>query len=330
MDESPLVFIERWTRSLRALESKLESPTSDPVAALKELQDLGKELTERSVELPSYEVGRCERELKKVLTKANEKKSKSTSKAKFSFKRPTRAASDDCADTHGPPKAPIASGSRFDPTPISIPSTSLTLSSRTNEYLSFDSLPSTDCSHQEALLLQDLSNCFVELIPPSNQSFSSADDASKASFPAVYLSGLKACTVLLPTIQGSVMVHECEECELVLGGHQFRMHDSKRCRIYLDTSSTPIIERCRDLVFDGYPTLFNSSSQSLATEAKPPTSFVQDFDDPFATIQKPSPNWRFANEDDRAEWTVSSSEEVAKMWSSREGRKTLWERKNLR
>ncbi|GAA5984802.1 hypothetical protein JCM5350_004243 [Sporobolomyces pararoseus] len=325
MDEAPLVFIERLTKSLKALESKLESPTIDLAAVLKEIQDLSKELTERADELPSYEVGRCEREFKNVLTKVNEKKSKSTSKSKFSFKRPTRVASDNGADAQGPPKAPISSGSRFDPTPVSIPSTSLTISSRTNEYLSFDSLPSTRGSHQEALLLQDLTSSLVDLLPPSHQLLSSADDASKATFPAVYLSGLKGCTVLLPKIQGSVMVHGCEGCQLVLGGHQFRMHDSKSCRVYLDTASTPIIERCRDLVFDGYPNLFNSSSQSAATDAKRHASFVQDFDDPFATIQKPSPNWRFAKEDDRADWTIT--EEDAKMWSSSEGRKTLWERK---
>lgn len=40
---------------------------------------------------------------------------------------------------------------------------------------------------------------------------------------------------------------------------QFRMHDSTNCRIFLQITSTPIIERCRGLLFGPYPPFLSVS-----------------------------------------------------------------------
>jgi len=58
------------------------------------------------------------------------------------------------------------------------------------------------------------------------------------------------------------------------------MHDSKDCRVYLDTASTPIIERCQGLVFDGYPDLFNPSLKSNVSFSRL-TSGFRSFPDVF-------------------------------------------------
>ncbi|GAA5901955.1 GTPase-activating protein CIN2 [Sporobolomyces salmoneus] len=324
MDEAPLVFLERWTKSLRELESTLDAPSFDSIAAAKDITRLGSELTERAAELPSYEVGRCERELKNVLNKMNEKKTKSVPKSKFSFKRSTPAPSASATPdpSSGPSTSLAVNSSQIDPISPSLPSTPFKLSSRSNEYLCFDSLPSTNGVQSETLLLQDLSSCFVDLLPPSTGAFPATGQDSKSTFPTMYLSGLKDCTVLLPKIEGSIMVHNCQGCELVLGGHQFRMHNAKDCRMYLDTQSTPIIEGCEKLVFASYPKLFSRTSEAAQSnsQAKPTPSFVQDFDFPFATSEKPSPNWRFATEDeeDRAEWNRTEDEEQREQWRSHE------------
>lgn len=63
-------------------------------------------------------------------------------------------------------------------------------------------------------------------------------------------------------------------------------------------------------------------------------SFVQDFDFPFATIEKSSPNWRFASEtDDRAAWEdriradgVGGSD----AWKTTEGRRQWWQAERAR
>ncbi|GAA5871054.1 hypothetical protein JCM16303_001676 [Sporobolomyces ruberrimus] len=299
MEESPLAFVERWTASLRKLETSLGQPSFDPTIAKSELQSLGAELTEQASELPSYEVGRCERALKTVTEKVNEKKTKSVPKTKFSFKRTTPASSASAASP--PVKAPtLRNATRTSSSSIELPSTSLTISSRSKEYLSISSLPSTTSSHPEALLLQDLSNCFVDLLSPNNASPSPSSSSSTPTFPAIYLSNLRDCSVLLPKIEGSVMIHDCHDCRLVLGGHQFRMHNSKNCSVYLEAGSTPIIEGCQGLVFDRYPELFQPAFRSASSLPRT-VAFVQDFDYPFATTGNPSPNWTFANEGDKAD-----------------------------
>jgi hypothetical protein len=85
------------------------------------------------------------------------------------------------------------------------------------------------------------------------------------------------------------------------------MHDSKNCKILVQTYSQPIIERSSRILFGPYPSTFTVCLQfnSLATKLipciqpedcipPPGASFdhVQDFDYPFATSERPSPNWR--------------------------------------
>jgi len=55
-------------------------------------------------------------------------------------------------------------------------------------------------------------------------------------------------------------------------------------------------------------------------------NFIQDFDFPFATLeQNPSPNWRFPSADNPAPWEIDQEGD----WTSREGRRKIWETKKL-
>ncbi|GAA5836451.1 hypothetical protein JCM5353_007289, partial [Sporobolomyces roseus] len=194
------------------------------------------------------------------------------------------------------------------------------LSSRSNTYLSFSSLPSPT-SQSETLLLRDLDNCFIDLLPSSGES-----GEEEIKFSTMYLSGLRNCMVILPVIEGSVMVNDCKDSKITLGSHQFRMHNSTGCMLYLETGSTPIIEGCKDLVFSEYPRVFARDMKDKPEGTSKQVKFIQDFDFPFATLeQNPSPNWRFATADGRLPWGTDQEED----WTSREGRRKIWETKKL-
>ncbi|BGP67736.1 hypothetical protein NBRC10513v2_001057 [Rhodotorula toruloides] len=282
MDESPLAFVERWTAELRCVAIEAKSAAASDLSP--RLQRLSEELTARAADIPNSELRRCERELKAAQDALS---SQAAPKSKFSFKRsaPASRSATPAPPAATPPLPSIATSSTSTSSPI--PPTPLTITSRSDSYLSSADLPANPpSSAAEALALTSLSRCFVYLI--------STTDGSTLSdrFSALYLSDIKDSVVVLPVISGgSVMVQNCRRCTLVLGGHQFRMHDSRNCLVLLAAGSSPIIERCKGLVFGSYPrSLQSPSSASTATFA------IQDFDDPFAMPDRPSPNWRRATE----------------------------------
>ncbi|BGP45472.1 hypothetical protein JCM10450v2_001291 [Rhodotorula kratochvilovae] len=247
MDESPLVFVERWTGQLRALQGSLQSMAANAPIATEDVQRLSKELTARAGELPAFELSRCERELKALQDTLAASKSASAPKAKFSFKRSAPASS-----------------------------TSSTASSRT----------ATPPS-REALALTALTSCLVDL-----------RDLTAPGPGALYLSKLRACVVLLPREGGSALLSECEGCVIALGAHQFRMHDSTGCAVLLRAGSTPVIERCRRVRFGAYPAVALSPGDEQAEKDTKPVH-VQDFDDPFASPERPSANWRLLSSEEQ-------------------------------
>ncbi|GAA5885032.1 hypothetical protein JCM6882_007201 [Rhodosporidiobolus microsporus] len=331
MDESPLAFVDRWTQEVRSLQAEVQAKPANSASLSESAQRLSQQLTDRTGDLPLSELARCERELKALQDSIAALKSQAAPKSKFSFKRAAPAASSSSSSaspTSAPLPPPAASVSSL-PSPATpsasspIPPTALTLSSLSSSYLSHSDLPSpsfsssavppqSSSSASQALALSSLTRCFVDLLP-SSASSASETDSGRPSFSALYLSKLEDCVVLLPVTSGSILIQEVHRCLLVLGGHQFRMHDSTDCRVFLQAGSTPIIERCRGLVFGGYP----SESLSPAPASLPPKT-VQDFDDPFATPERPSPNWRFASADEARAWGADAR------WSSADGRREAW------
>ncbi|GAA5844819.1 hypothetical protein JCM9279_000005 [Rhodotorula babjevae] len=296
MDESALAFVERWTAQLRALQEPHDASSNGTA-----LQELSKQLTARAADLPPYELRRCERELKAAQDAVATSKAAAAPKSRFSFKRAAPAPGAPTSSAARPPAArplaPPAPAPR--PTTSPVPSTALTLASRTDEHLTSASLSRTDPSPTSTggtLALTSLARCLVDL-------------RDVEPFSALYLTDLRECVVLLPGGEGargggkggggagSALVQGCEDCVLALAVHQFRMHDSFRCAVLLDAGSNPVIERCKGLWFGPYPRQLEQQQQPPPpspaddTPRLPPLQ-VQDFDDPFATPERPSPNWR--------------------------------------
>jgi hypothetical protein len=133
-----------------------------------------------------------------------------------------------------------------------------------------------DTSEVSDLTISDLNNCIVNLLPDASGGHSSRDSSLKIS--ALHIRNLTDTVLLLPIIQGSVLLHDLRRCVVVAGCHQvrflsykrstelktrqFRMHNSTSVDVYLSISSTPIIEHCSQIRFASYPASLRISEDS--------------------------------------------------------------------
>lgn len=110
-----------------------------------------------------------------------------------------------------------------------------TLTSRTYTALHDTSIKIED--HKDISLL-NLENCAVHIKLGSS----------------LYIKDMINCTVI-GDIQGSALIHNCINCTFVLSAHQYRMHDSVDCKVYLNISTDAIIEGCSKMAFGRHGTV---------------------------------------------------------------------------
>lgn len=251
-------------------------------------------------------------------------------KSKFSFKRSATAlrTATPAPPVPAPAPPPSSNSSPSVSTTSAVPPTPLTIASRSDSYLSIADLPACSPSSAEALALTSLSRCYVNLAADSHSSTTSD------RFSALYLSDIVDSVVVLPVIGGgSAMLQNCRRCVLVLGGHQVRPLPAPTCDgraelrvqtvsharldglpcplggrqhphhramqrtcLRLLSSLVPGVYRLRNS--NAVPLIFRYSqhSSSSAPSAAADDFAVQDFDDPFATPERPSSNWRRATQ----------------------------------
>ncbi|KIM62925.1 hypothetical protein SCLCIDRAFT_118764 [Scleroderma citrinum Foug A] len=248
------------------------SAAPDEVQAVAvDISQLAKRLSEATGSLPSYDQRQCEIQLKSLEKALEELRGTSSAAPKFSFKRKS-ARSKTTAEPLG-----------IIPTPRDALPVVDSASSLSSRYLTISDLENRN--HPGEMTLSDISNCIVNLLPDHTTDFS-----------AVHLQRVTDSVLLLPHINGSIILHDMSDCVLVVGCHQFRMHNSTRVDVYLSAGTNPIIEHCSDIRFSAYPnSLPQAPSQQVFT--------VQDFSHIRAT---PSPNWSVLPEDKRQRnWPVS-------------------------
>lgn len=136
-------------------------------------------------------------------------------KTKFAFKRrpPAPAAATSASESPVPTAVPAASS----PPPHTPASTNLILSSHTLRYLSRNSLPSAP--HASDLTISDLNKCIVNLFPDTSGG-ESAPGSSHTELSALHVRNLTDTILLLPDVQGSVLLHDLHRCIVVVGCHQ--------------------------------------------------------------------------------------------------------------
>lgn len=140
------------------------------------------------------------RDLEKRL---NELRSAAIPKPKFAFKRTSGATS-----SPTPPKVPTT------PSAVSTsslpPSSHSFISTRSYSYLTIESL--VDPSSTSDLTISDLDHCILNLLPVA--------DRPGPRISAIHLRRITNSVLLLPIIDGSVLVYDLSRCVIVIGCHQ--------------------------------------------------------------------------------------------------------------
>ncbi|KAK0484744.1 TBCC-domain-containing protein [Armillaria novae-zelandiae] len=228
---------------------------------------LTKDLADAVGSLPAYDQKGYENQLKSIEAELESLRKTSKPVSRFSFKKRQAAA------------RPLPAASvKTEPSsqePLPSQASILSFSSQSNEILTVDL--SDVCTRD--VTLSDLANCVINLIAPS-----------KLTISAVHAQNLRNVILLLPTIQSSIMLHDLDNCVVVVGCHQFRMHTSRSVDVYLSIPSHPVIENCSGIRFAGYP----STLQREMQVAESRHASVQDFSHIKVT---PSPNWSVLPED---------------------------------
>ncbi|KAF9582967.1 hypothetical protein BGW38_010501 [Lunasporangiospora selenospora] len=119
---------------------------------------------------------------------------------------------------------------------------------------------------------------------------------------AIHIRNLKRCTVVIPPVAGSILLHDCEGCTLIGACHQSRMHTSSNMDIYLHVTSEPIIEDCTDMRFAPYPYDEILTPERLARVFEDAgldqtANYYQKVKDFNWLRQQQSPNWKVMSED---------------------------------
>ncbi|KAJ6463918.1 tubulin binding cofactor C-domain-containing protein [Mycena sanguinolenta] len=299
MSDSAWTFSQSFSTQFQASRTELESRvdlakstkvTADVLQILSlDLAKLTKTLSDATGSLPGYDQRQYELQLK-GLQKSLDDLRTLIPKSKFAFKRKAPVPSSEASSSPVPPVVvEISSESQ----PVSAPTTNLALSSHSNQYLTIASIPYT--AQTPDLSISDLDRCVVNLLPDAQ------DTDSSLKISALHIRNLTDTVLILPAIQGSVLLHDLRRCVVVVGCHQFRMHTSTHVDVYLSISSTPIIEHCSQIRFAPYPTALR-----ISEDISPHVLSIQDFSHIKST---PSPNWSMlAPENQIAEWPIERTE----------------------
>ncbi|KAN0094713.1 Tubulin binding cofactor C domain containing protein [Tylopilus felleus] len=251
---------------LDALKSSVDVPPATMQAITSDLSRLAKSLSDATGSLPSYDQRQCELQLKALENSVEELRGASASAPRFSFKRKAtkpKPSTDHASIIVPPPTKP-------QPTMIE---SARTLSTFSHRYLTVLDVRSPNTSAEVSI--SDLDNCIVNLLP---------GDDDQTEITALHLQRISRSVILLPQISGSIILHDLSECVIVVGCHQFRMHNSTVVDVYLEIGSDPIIENCSGIRFAAYP----SSLVCGGTLQDNRDFSVKDFSHILPT---PSPNW---------------------------------------
>ncbi|GLB39863.1 putative tubulin binding cofactor C [Lyophyllum shimeji] len=280
-------FFTQFPGSCRELDARIGKAVSSASVSEELLEELSaelarltKSLADATGSLPSYDQRQYEEQLKALERSLLDLRGKSRPNPKFAFKRkpPVVPSTSPTAQASANLSGPAVHGS----------TTNLSLSSRSHQYLTLESLPKST-SH-EGLSIEDLDHCLVNLISPPQPEYINEESASRLDISALHVRNLTNTVLLVPPIHGSVLIHDLTRCTIVIGCHQFRMHTSQNVDVYLSITSKPVIEHSTDIHFGGYPDVLTPSPL-----VKPSNHLsVMDFSHIRST---PSPHWSSLGDD---------------------------------
>ncbi|KAI9637031.1 putative tubulin folding cofactor C [Dioszegia hungarica] len=249
-------------------------------------------LNENLAFLPAYDRRSCElQQLKELESKLSQLRSKDKPKSRFAFSAGKSKAAPVKAEGEAPTPGSSASAPSA-PTPkqstLPVSANAATAAGPVHVISNLSSqlvrAPS-DVEGGYTITLESLSSCIIDLRPPPQTSGTSGRNAtppSTAQATSIHAKSLRRCVLLVPVMEGSAIMEGLEDCLVILGAQQFRIHSSRSTTILLHVPSTPIIEHCSALAFGPYP-LFLQQPEYTSKHHD-----VQDFD---WVREGKSPNW---------------------------------------
>jgi len=257
---------------LDALKSGHDVAPATVQAAASDLSRLAKSLSDATGSLPSYDQRQCELQLKTLEKSMEDFRVASAAAPNFSFKR--KPAKPKPTVEHALAVAPS-----FTKSQVTAIESRTALAGFSHRYLTILDVCCPDSPAEVSI--SDLDNCIVNLLP---------SDKDQTEITAFHVQRVSRSVIVLPQTSGSIILHDVSNCVLVIGCHQFRMHDSMAVDVYLESVSDPVIENCSGIRFAPYPgSLVHSES---LRDSKHFT--VKDFSHILPTS---SPNWSFLLEE---------------------------------
>ncbi|KZS99598.1 uncharacterized protein LAESUDRAFT_733049 [Laetiporus sulphureus 93-53] len=290
------------------LGNRLESYTLNRCApeALDQLSldiaKLRKELTHATSFLPSCDQRQCDIKLKELEESLQKLRTALAPKPEFTSKRKVNKPSISPVPSNSTQEqVPNVLLSSNTSSPAGLPSTSLSLSGHSHEYLTCSSFLASTAVDASDLAISDLAHCVVNLLPST-----SADLQSNLKITVLHARNVRNCILLLPQIEGSALLHDLSRCIIVLRCHQYRMHTSSQTDVYIAVSSKPIIEHSTNIRFALYPAPLRSSDTNPMGNnlSKPDFSHIR---------PTPSPNWALLAENEmirESDWPVHGDVDV--------------------
>ncbi|EPQ67277.1 Bgt-1621 [Blumeria graminis f. sp. tritici] len=136
-----------------------------------------------------------------------------------------------------------------------------------------------------------ISRCVVDMSNPV---------ASNIVLASLTIKNIKDSIVIVGQVDGAAHVTKVEDSILLLASRQVRVHECHNVKIYLHSTSRPIIEDCRSIQFAPIP-------QCLTTSTLEEVTNQWDQVDDFKWLRStPSPNWSVLPEEERlsdVSWT---------------------------
>ena len=100
------------------------------------------------------------------------------------------------------------------------------------------------------------------------------------------------CTILTGPVSGSLLMHNCIDCTVIVAARQFRIHHAESCTFLIHALSRPIIEHCKGLRFAPYPVQYNGLPKQLEEAGLLRKSSTWRNVDDFRWLRRQhSPNW---------------------------------------
>ncbi|KAE8225556.1 hypothetical protein CF319_g1716 [Tilletia indica] len=270
------VFFTSFRARLASLDKKIEAASSstETPQLVQELADTRKALLDETAQIPPRDREGHEKLLRELSEKLA---TKSRELASFSIKD---SASTSTSTSNAPqPKARFA----FKRNPAKA------------------SVAKPDPAVSDAVAPADGLSSFKAPMPPSENPSSSSDlrlenlsartldlrkDPKTRALLTIQIRSLTDCIVIIPPLQGSLMVHDCTRCLIIVEKcRQYRMHTTTDSTIVLNDCLTgATIEDCHRILFaSSLPPRFSDTPQSRFA--------VQDFD--HVSSMTESPHWRW-------------------------------------